>query len=188
MKVKTLHLFTDLRSVFDNYCGHPYEFRSDQEKQEFFEQESKGIEWLFGSYCYEDYSGEAFVIFKRDGKIYTNGGGHCSCNGLEGQWAPQESSIEAVMGYLNEGTLGRNSSYYQDTYENIFADELREFLEEVASEEVFTSVDEVLDGVDMNQDLHQLIGYVWAEGNQNRVFPSEHMGDLALKFLQKHSR
>ena len=27
-------------------------------------------------------------------------------------------------------------------------------------------------GADVNQSLHHLVGYVWAEGNQNREFPT----------------
>lgn len=35
-------------------------------------------------------------------------------------------------------------------------------------------------GADVNQSLHHLVGYVWAEGNQKRVFPSE----LFMKLIQ----
>lgn len=46
--------------------------------------------------------------------------------------------------------------------------------------------EEILDGPDMNYDLHLLVGYVWAEGNQKTVFPSTHMCDLIAHFLDKH--
>lgn len=43
-------------------------------------------EILFAVYTYEDYSGSAHVLYRRNGKLYEVHGGHCSCNGLEGQW------------------------------------------------------------------------------------------------------
>lgn len=53
-------------------------------------------EVLFAAYEYENYSGEALVLFKRDDKLWLVDGSHCSCHGLEGQWAPEESSPEVV--------------------------------------------------------------------------------------------
>jgi hypothetical protein len=45
---------------------------------------------------YEDYQGSAIVIFEKDGKLFEVYGSHCSCNGLEGQWEPEETSWEAL--------------------------------------------------------------------------------------------
>lgn len=42
------------------------------------------------------YSGSAHVLFVRDGKLYEVNGSHCSCYGLEGQWYPEETSVEAI--------------------------------------------------------------------------------------------
>lgn len=58
--------------------------------------ELDGVEILFAYYTYEDYSGCAFVLFSRDGKLYEVNGGHCSCYGLEGQWEPEETTVEAI--------------------------------------------------------------------------------------------
>jgi hypothetical protein len=65
-----------------------------------------GAEVLLASYTYEDYSGHAFVLFWRDGKLYEVNGSHCSCHGLEAQsycdnenrtqWEPEETSKEAL--------------------------------------------------------------------------------------------
>lgn len=49
-----------------------------------------------------------------------------------------------------------------------------------------TDVSVVLDGADANQDLHQLIGYMWSLGNTEKDFPSTHCSDLATNFLEKH--
>jgi hypothetical protein len=54
-------------------------------------------EVLFAAYEYENYSGEALVLFKRDDKLWLVDGSHCSCHGLEGQWVPEESSPEVVQ-------------------------------------------------------------------------------------------
>ena len=53
-------------------------------------------EVLFAAYEYENYSREALVLFKRDDKLWLVEGSHCSCEGLEGQWVPEESSPEVV--------------------------------------------------------------------------------------------
>lgn len=45
----------------------------------------------YGSYC-----GSSLVVFEKDGKLYEVNGSHCSCNGLEGQWEPEETSWDAL--------------------------------------------------------------------------------------------
>jgi hypothetical protein len=55
------------------------------------------IEVLFASYTYEDYDGYAFVLFRKDGKLYEVHGSHCSCFGLEGQWDPQETTLASLQ-------------------------------------------------------------------------------------------
>jgi hypothetical protein len=57
------------------------------------------IDLIVAWYRYEDYSGSAFVVYRdrRDGKIYEVHGGHCSCNGLEGQWEPEEALVVELL-------------------------------------------------------------------------------------------
>lgn len=57
----------------------------------------KGVTILFAWYEYEDYSGSAFVLFRYKRKLYEVNGSHCSCYGLEDQWEPEETSVEAVL-------------------------------------------------------------------------------------------
>lgn len=45
----------------------------------------------YGSYC-----GKSLVIFEKNGVLYEVNGFHCSCNGLEGQWEPEETSWSAL--------------------------------------------------------------------------------------------
>jgi hypothetical protein len=93
------------------------------EKSEF-----QGIEVLFASYEYADYEGDAFVLFRKDGKLYEVNGSHCSCYELQGQWEPEETSIEALWHRLKEGNLG-NSRYGP----NAFALELTVFLHDLSA-------------------------------------------------------
>ena len=95
-----------------------------------------GVEILLASYTYEDYEGEAFVLFRKCGKLYEVNGSHCSCYGLEAQdysgnnettqWEPEETSVESLLKRLNEGELG--ISFYGSS---VFASELREVLKEL---------------------------------------------------------
>lgn len=68
----------------------------------------QGVEILLASYSYENYSGDAFVLFRKDGKLYEVNGGHCSCYGLEGQWEPEDTTIEALRYRLSHG-LGKDN-------------------------------------------------------------------------------
>lgn len=56
----------------------------------------KGAKILIAWYGYGSYCGSAFVLFERVGKLFEVNGSHCSCYGLEGNWEPEETSIEAL--------------------------------------------------------------------------------------------
>ena len=47
-------------------------------------------------------------------------------------------------------------------------------------------VSDILKGKTVKEDILGLIGYVWAEGNQKRVFPSTYMIDLVNYLMKKH--
>lgn len=85
--------------------------------------EYQGIEVLLASYSYENYGGDAFVLFRKDGKLYEVNGGHCSCYELEGQWSPEETTVEALAHRVESGSLGKG-----DCDGNEFAKELREVI------------------------------------------------------------
>jgi hypothetical protein len=92
-----------------------------------------GADILLASYGYERYEGSAFVLFRRDGKLYEVNGGHCSCYGLnrqsysagdtETQWQPEETTLESLRYRLEKGRLGKEGHCG-----NEFADELRAVL------------------------------------------------------------
>jgi len=58
---------------------------------------------LLADYTHECYSGSAFVLYRQDGKLYEVHGSHCSCYGLETQFDPELTSVEALEHYLKEG-------------------------------------------------------------------------------------
>lgn len=81
------------------------EFRSIQDISNAFKARIPvDVEILYAFYTYEDYSGEAVVIFRIDGKLYENDGLHCSCYGLEGLWEPTEVSLPYLRHVFENGT------------------------------------------------------------------------------------
>lgn len=49
----------------------------------------------------------SFFLTRKDGVLYENHGGHCSCYGFEGQWSPEETTKETLerqsMGFAGGG-------------------------------------------------------------------------------------
>lgn len=86
-------------------------------------EQYRDVNILFATYGYENYSGDAFVLFEKDGKLYEVNGGHCSCYGLEGQWDAEETNLDVLKHRLIEGELGKD-----DYSGNTFYHELKEFL------------------------------------------------------------
>ena len=72
---------------------------------------------LLAWYGYGSYDGSAFVLFECDGKLYEVNGGHCSCYGLEGQWSPEETSVEALKARIKNGSLGRDTYYDEGVFD-----------------------------------------------------------------------
>jgi hypothetical protein len=81
-------------------------FNNRTDVEQSYEVElSDNIEIILAWYEYESYSGCSIVIYrdKEDGKLYEVNASHCSCYGLEGQWIPEETTLEALkMRVFNE--------------------------------------------------------------------------------------
>ena len=56
----------------------------------------KGAEVLIAWYGDGCYCGAAFVLYRKDGKLFEVNGSHCSCYGLEDQWEPEETTWEVL--------------------------------------------------------------------------------------------
>jgi len=67
-------------------------------------------EVIFASYGGGSYEGDAFVLFERSGKLFEVHGSHCSCNGLEGQWKPEETTWAALA--MREKRTEENDWFY----------------------------------------------------------------------------
>lgn len=56
----------------------------------------RGAKILLAWYGYGDFCGSSLVVFEKDGKLFEVNGSHCSCNGLEDQWEPEETNWESL--------------------------------------------------------------------------------------------
>lgn len=52
---------------------------------------------VYYHYEIEGYEGHAFCLFLQDDVLYEVSGSHCSCNGLEEQWQPEQASIKELL-------------------------------------------------------------------------------------------
>lgn len=71
-------------------------------------EKHKNEDILFANYYIDGYDGSAWVLFydREKHKLFEVNGSHCSCMGLEGQWEPEETTLEAIALRLSKGTLG----------------------------------------------------------------------------------
>jgi hypothetical protein len=76
----------------------------------------KAVHIIVASYDYEDYSGSAYVLYRQNRKLYEVHGSHCSCYGLEEQWAPEQTDLRSIRHRIKEGNLGH---YYGPDRESI---------------------------------------------------------------------
>jgi hypothetical protein len=58
------------------------------------ETELEGFEILIAAELSESYESSNWFLLRKEGRLYENHGGHCSCNGYEEQWGPEETNTE----------------------------------------------------------------------------------------------
>jgi hypothetical protein len=117
-----LNDWSDKEGVLRDFAGERWDW--DDEKEEEFVKQNKGLNILFASYSYANYSGDAWVLFEQDGKLYEVNGSHCSCYGLEGQWEPEEVLLDELENRLLNGTFGED-----EWSDNNFKEKLCKFLD-----------------------------------------------------------
>lgn len=111
--------------VFAEFAGTRWGAPKDSSEPPISDSpEFKGVEILLASYGTGGYEGIDFVLFRRDGQLYEVNGSHCSCYGLEHQWDPELTTVEALRHRLTNGNLGADSYY-----DNSFATELHQVLD-----------------------------------------------------------
>lgn len=113
------------KDVFQDFDGSRWAAYRDDDAMPLDEKpEFKGAEILLASYGTPSYEGYGFVLFRRDGKLFEVNGSHCSCYGLEGQWDPEEVTVDELRHRIKEGRLGKG-----DWDNNPFAVELSQVLD-----------------------------------------------------------
>jgi hypothetical protein len=80
--MKFVENFKSVKDITDSYHGGA--------------EDLKGAVIHLAWYGYGSYCGSSLVIYEKTGKLYEVNGSHCSCNGLEGQWSPEETSWSAL--------------------------------------------------------------------------------------------
>jgi hypothetical protein len=79
-----------------------------------------GVELVVAQYDTPPYSGEAVVFYVTENGIYHVSGSHCSCFDLEGQWGPEETTVEVI------------EKYSETSYRSTLRECSRMFLKELA--------------------------------------------------------
>jgi len=59
-----------------------------------------GADVVVGTYDWGNWEGYAWLCFRRAGRWYVVSAGHCSCNGLEGMWSPEETTLALIRAEL----------------------------------------------------------------------------------------
>lgn len=83
--------FNNLEDIAREFADEPY-----KRKRKIPENLPTEEQIIFAAYEGGSYEGAAIVVYEKDGKLYEVNGSHCSCYGLEGQWAPEETTREAL--------------------------------------------------------------------------------------------
>jgi hypothetical protein len=115
--------FGDYQSMLREFQKSTY----DYEKREYNYTNLPGDvptedEVVFAAYGLEEaYSGSAIVIFEKNGELFENQGGHCSCNGLEDQWQPGKVTWEALALRLPKD--GRQDDYFRSPLSSAYTQE-----------------------------------------------------------------
>ena len=109
---------------WSNFEEMKREFWPGYTPESVYKDELDGVEILLASYGTPSCEGHAFVLFVRDGKLYEVNASHCSCYGLEEQWAPEETEKCFLQYRMTKGSFGTGK--YD---ENPFATELKQILD-----------------------------------------------------------
>ena len=92
----------------DIYVG---DFSDKESMLSNFEIEASALDNCEVIYAHYEggYDGSAFVLFRKDGKLFEVNGSHCSCYGLEGQWTPEETTLAAMLARPNVPELAKKN-------------------------------------------------------------------------------
>lgn len=108
---------------------------------------------VVAAYEYEEYSGDAYVLYIHEGKILEVFGSHCSCYGLENQWEPELTTPEALLmrlesnpgyGIVNSREVQREILVFLRAFTEELKRKLAHLQEELKIEEGLQALEEAL--------------------------------------------
>lgn len=79
----------------------------------------KDAEILFAAYGGRFYEGCAFVLFRKNNKLFEVNASHCSCFGLEGTWEPEETTLVALNLRKEKGTILPDEEFEPDAIKRL---------------------------------------------------------------------
>ena len=97
--------WSNLRDLSSDFCMDSW----NEGCVEAFEVSLGDIDILLAYYDIDGYEGDAFVLFRKNGRLYEVNASHCSCYGLENQWEPEETSVKALRHRIERGVLGHGT-------------------------------------------------------------------------------
>lgn len=85
---------------------------------------------LYADYCYEDYSGSAYVLGYnvRTETFFEVHGSHCSCYGLEEQWSEEDCTVEELNELFNRRYA---PAAYRSDYNKDCSDDFKNWLDNI---------------------------------------------------------
>ena len=122
--------FNDMSSIVQNFSHYYWKGVSEDNERKAIETSLDGAEILFAAYGGRSYEGAAFVLYRKDGKLFEVNGGHCSCNGLEGQWGPEETTVAALKMRQSSNDY-RGGIINEEEYEKEAVNRFNELLKEL---------------------------------------------------------
>jgi hypothetical protein len=84
-------------------------FTSKKDVEREFDTTIPKVTIIYAGYDNDNYNGHAFVLFIKTGVIFEVNGSHCSCNGLEGQWNPEENDYASLIARPNVPQEAKNN-------------------------------------------------------------------------------
>lgn len=96
-------------------------------QRDFADPGVAGYDIIVAGYFYESYSGSCYVLAESGGQLFECEGSHCSCHGLESQWAPATVTREYLQQRLENGRF-----FYGGLGADETGDAVRKYLAESA--------------------------------------------------------
>lgn len=119
--------------MIDLKCEWLQEFENIEHMEKCFEEKlPRDVNYIICWYGYGNYCGDSYVLYEKDGKYFENYASHCSCCELEGQWEPEETTIDELIKTANRYKENKKTEYYDG--ENEYKDKFIEIIDKIKHE------------------------------------------------------